>query len=212
MGGGNSRAGEATSSSLQPKGASRPGSQKPRRAAVPDPFLPGKLEDDKARLLAEAKAGLEVVRKDNQQLVAALAESSAVLVAFAERRAEAQGGVAALRAAAATAAAAAAPPEAQTEAEEGGVTQGGGGGGPPVPLRRGASLLAPRKRMRRLWKVAHSFGGSLQLAGRRSATSSSSHKDCWPPRAGWTLSCPSSRLGAASSHKMAGRHRVPRAG
>ena len=153
VGGGNSRAGEATSSSLQPKGASRPGSQKPRRAAVPDPFLPGKLEDDKARLLAEAKAGLEVVRKDNQQLVAALAESSAVLVAFAERRAEAQGGVAALRAAAA--AAAAAPPEAQTEAEDGGVTQGGGGGGPPVPLRRGAFLLAPRKRMWRLWQVAH---------------------------------------------------------
>ena len=113
VGGGNSRAGEATSS-LQSEGASRPGSQKPRRAAVPDPFLPGKLEDDKARLLAEAEAGLKALRKDNQQLVAALAESSAVLVALAERRAEAQGEVAALRAAAA------ASPEAQTEAEEGG--------------------------------------------------------------------------------------------
>ena len=99
VGGGNSRAGEATSS-LQPEGASRPGSQKPRRAAVPDPFLPGKLEDDKARLLAEAEAGLKALRKDNQQLVAAVAESSAVLVALAERRAEAQGEVAALRAAA----------------------------------------------------------------------------------------------------------------
>ena len=144
VGGGNSRAGEATSSSLQPKGASRPGSQKPRRASVPDPFLPGKLEDDKARQLAEAEAGLKALRKDNQQLVAALAESSAVLVALAERRAEAQGEVTALRAAAA-AAAAAASPEAQTEAEEGGAHRAAAAaaarrcrcGGGPLFLRRG---------------------------------------------------------------------------
>jgi len=140
VGGGNSRAGEATSS-LQPEGVSRPGSQKPRRAAVPDPFLPGKLEDDKARLLAEAEAGLKALRKDNQQLVAAVAESSAVLVALAERRAEAQGEVAALRAAAV-----AASPEAQTEAEEGGAHRAAAAaeaarrcrcGGGPLFLRRG---------------------------------------------------------------------------